>query len=89
MFGGQEVVSMRTYTLVVCPACRRQCEQTVLTCHCLEVLPELEPVELEVVAVDDPRIIAGPDLIGTCVRASAPRTAVSSGNPAHDLPSGS
>lgn len=68
MFDGQEVVQMRTYIVTVCPSCRRQADPTELRCFCGEVFDGLEPVEVEAVAVDDPRIIVPPDLTKTAIR---------------------
>lgn len=69
MFDGQEVTLMpRTYRVLVCPACRRQAEGVELTCYCGEVSPDLEPVEVRVVALDDPRIIVTPALERTATR---------------------
>lgn len=60
----------RTYVIPVCPVCRRQASGCELVCFCAELVEGLEPVEVETVALDDPRIIVGPALQNTPVRVS-------------------
>lgn len=68
MFGGQEVVLMRAYTVIACPVCRRQADGLELRCLCAEVFDGLDPVEVQTVAVDDPQIIVPPDHARTATR---------------------
>lgn len=52
----------RTYVVLVCPACRRPAVDCELPCACSEAFDGLEPIALETVAIDDPRIIVPPTL---------------------------